>query len=80
MFYIYERSSTHIMGKISKYDGEVRPDHSQSEHAGDGERSTVPLRYRRGGCVPQYYRKDSYTQEHDEWCGVYRDREHSCLL
>ena len=29
MFYIYERSSTYIMGKISKYDGQVRPDHRQ---------------------------------------------------
>ena len=29
MFYIYERTSTYIMGKISKYDGQVRPDHRQ---------------------------------------------------
>ena len=30
MFYIYERSSTYIMGKVNKYDGVVRPDHRQS--------------------------------------------------
>jgi len=29
MFYIYEKSSTYIMGKINKYDGTVRPDHRQ---------------------------------------------------
>ena len=29
MFYIYEKSSTYIMGKPSKYDGVVRPDHRQ---------------------------------------------------
>ena len=27
MFYIYERSSTYIMGGINKWDGTVRPDH-----------------------------------------------------
>ena len=30
MFYIYERSTTYIMGKVNKYDGLVRPDHRQS--------------------------------------------------
>ena len=30
MFYIYEKSSTYIMGKINKWDGMVRPDHRQS--------------------------------------------------
>lgn len=30
MFYIYERSSTYIMGKVDKYSGLVRPDHRQS--------------------------------------------------
>lgn len=29
MFYVYEKSSTYIMGKPSKYDGVVRPDHRQ---------------------------------------------------
>jgi len=30
MFYIYERSSTYIMGKLNTHTGEVRPDHRQS--------------------------------------------------
>ena len=30
MFYIYEKSSTYIMGKLNKRDGLVRPDHRQS--------------------------------------------------
>ena len=30
MFYIYEKSSTYIMGKVNKRDGLVRPDHRQS--------------------------------------------------
>jgi hypothetical protein len=30
MFYIYERSSTYIMGKMNTRTGEVRPDHRQS--------------------------------------------------
>ena len=30
MFYIYEKSSTYIMGKVNKWDGLVRPDHRQS--------------------------------------------------
>ena len=30
MFYIYEKSSTYIMGKLSKYDGVVRPDHRKT--------------------------------------------------
>jgi len=30
MFYIYEKSSTYIMGKVNKWDGTVRPDHRQS--------------------------------------------------
>ena len=30
MFYIYEKSSTYIMGKVNKRDGVVRPDHRQS--------------------------------------------------
>ena len=30
MFYIYERSSTYIMGSINKWDGTVRPDHRKS--------------------------------------------------
>ena len=30
MFYIYEKSSTYIMGKMDKRTGEVRPDHRQS--------------------------------------------------
>jgi len=30
MYYIYEQSSTYIMGKPNKRDGVVRPDHSQS--------------------------------------------------
>ena len=29
MFYIYEKSSTYIMGKVNKYDGVVRPDYRQ---------------------------------------------------
>ena len=29
MFYIYEKSSTYIMGKMDKRTGEVRPDHRQ---------------------------------------------------
>ena len=29
MFYIYEKSSTYIMGKPSKWDQTVRPDHRQ---------------------------------------------------
>ena len=29
MFYIYERSSTYIMGKLNTRTGEVRPDHRQ---------------------------------------------------
>ena len=29
MFYIYEKSSTYIMGKMNKRTGEVRPDHRQ---------------------------------------------------
>ncbi len=30
MFYIYERSSTYIMGKMNTQTGEVRPDHSKA--------------------------------------------------
>lgn len=30
MFYIYERSSTYIMGKMNTRTGEVRPDHRKS--------------------------------------------------
>jgi hypothetical protein len=30
MFYIYEKSSTYIMGKVNTRTGEVRPDHRQS--------------------------------------------------
>ena len=30
MFYIYEKSSTYIIGKPSKWDQTVRPDHRQS--------------------------------------------------
>ena len=30
MFYIYERSSTYIMGKMNSRTGEVRPDHRHS--------------------------------------------------
>lgn len=30
MFYIYERSSTYIMGKLNTRTGEVRPDHRQA--------------------------------------------------
>jgi len=30
MFYIYEKSSTYIMGKVNKRDGLVRPDYRQS--------------------------------------------------
>ena len=30
MFYIYEKTSTYIMGKLNKRDGLVRPDHRQS--------------------------------------------------
>ena len=29
MYYIYEKSSTYIMGKMDKRTGEVRPDHRQ---------------------------------------------------
>jgi hypothetical protein len=29
MYYIYEKSSTYIMGKVNKWDGLVRPDHRQ---------------------------------------------------
>ena len=30
MYYIYEKSSTYIMGKLNTRTGEVRPDHRQS--------------------------------------------------
>ena len=30
MFYIYEKTSTYIMGKVNTRTGEVRPDHRQS--------------------------------------------------
>ena len=30
MFYVYEKSSTYIMGKMNTRTGEVRPDHRQS--------------------------------------------------
>ena len=30
MFYIYEKSSTYIMGKLNKHTGVVRPDHRKS--------------------------------------------------
>jgi len=30
MFYIYERTSTYIMGGVNKWDGTVRPDHRKS--------------------------------------------------
>ena len=30
MFYIYERSSTYIMGKMDQLSGEVRPDHRKA--------------------------------------------------
>ena len=30
MFYIYEKSSTYIMGKVNTRTGEVRPDHRKS--------------------------------------------------
>ena len=30
MFYIYEKTSTYIMGKMNKHTGVVRPDHRQS--------------------------------------------------
>jgi hypothetical protein len=30
MFYIYEKSSTYIMGGVNKWDGTVRPDHRKS--------------------------------------------------
>ena len=30
MFYIYEKSSTYIMGKMNTRTGEVRPDHSKA--------------------------------------------------
>ncbi len=30
MFYVYEKTSTYIMGKMNKHTGEVRPDHRQS--------------------------------------------------
>ena len=30
MFYIYEKSSTYIMGKMNSRTGEVRPDHSKA--------------------------------------------------
>ena len=30
MFYVYEKSSTYIMGKMNSRTGEVRPDHRQS--------------------------------------------------
>ncbi len=30
MYYIYEKSSTYIMGKLNKHTGEVRPDHRKS--------------------------------------------------
>ena len=30
MFYIYEKSSTYIMGKLNTRTGEVRPDHRQA--------------------------------------------------
>ena len=29
MYYIYEKSSTYIMGKVNKWNGLVRPDHRQ---------------------------------------------------
>ena len=30
MYYVYEKSSTYIMGKVNTRTGEVRPDHRQS--------------------------------------------------
>jgi hypothetical protein len=30
MFYVYEKSSTYIMGKMNSRTGEVRPDHAKS--------------------------------------------------
>ncbi len=30
MFYIYEKTSTYIMGKMNKHTGEIRPDHRKS--------------------------------------------------
>jgi hypothetical protein len=30
MFYVYEKTSTYIMGKMNTHTGEVRPDHRQS--------------------------------------------------
>ena len=30
MFYIYEKTSTYIMGKMNRHSGEVRPDHRKA--------------------------------------------------
>ena len=49
MFYIYERSSTYIMGKLNKHTGEVRPDHRQSYKtmaAGKAALTRMSKRYR----------------------------------
>ena len=49
MFYIYEKSSTYIMGKVNTRTGEVRPDHRQSYKtmaAAKAELTRMSKRYR----------------------------------
>ena len=49
MFYIYERSSTYIMGKMNTHTGEVRPDHRKSyktEAAASAALTRMSKRYR----------------------------------
>ena len=49
MFYIYEKTSTYIMGKMNKHTGEVRPDHRQSYKtmaAGKAALTRMSKRYR----------------------------------
>ena len=49
MYYIYEKSSTYIMGKMNTRTGEVRPDHRQSYKtmaAGKAALTRMSKRYR----------------------------------
>jgi len=41
MFYIYEKSSTYIMGKVNTHTGEVRPDHRQSYKTMDAAKAAL---------------------------------------
>ena len=41
MFYVYETTTTYIMGKVNKWDGTVRPDHRQSYKTMPAARAAV---------------------------------------